>query len=287
MPKKSAPAGAQPKITSADMRAALKRHFSHPEYGIVFEVAHGTGWQAHRHVDAVAMDTWPSRGLTLHAIEIKVDRGDWRREKREPEKAEQLARFCDLFWIAAPAGIVPIDEIPEAWGLLELGPKGIGITKKAAKTKSVAVDRNFLAGVMRAAGRGLVPDDLTASLKSRRETLDQEFETKVADAVERKRLAGESGAKQWAKLMHELGETETPDEFAKWWDHDTENIIACVKALRASGITQCYRGLADLQKGLADLKTNLDNAMSVLHIAPKPDAAVLAERIRKPQGRLV
>src|ERR1700693_1206177 len=70
----------------ADLRAALKRYFLHPDYGIVFEVAKSTGHAAHRHLDAVAMDLWPSRGLELHGIEIKVSKQDLKRELADPAK---------------------------------------------------------------------------------------------------------------------------------------------------------------------------------------------------------
>lgn len=289
MPKIAANAVAAQKITSADMRLALKRHFPHPEFGIVFEVAQSTGHAAHRHIDAVAMDTWPSRGLTLHAIEIKVDRGDWRREKRQPEKAEQLARFCDVFWIAAPEGVVPTDELPMAWGLLELSEIGkpLKVKRGPSRTGAQDVDRNFLAAIMRAAGRGLVKDDVDARLEAQRKRLDDEFETKLAEGIERKREIATSAAKQWDKLMAALG-IEAPT-FHGWYDHDTDRIVAVFKAIQASGITNTYRGLADLQASLAELKTGVDAAMSMLHVAPKDDLAALRHIARsgKRKGSLV
>ena len=44
------------KMKAADVRAALKARFSPPEHGIVYEVAQSTGFNANRHIDAVAMD---------------------------------------------------------------------------------------------------------------------------------------------------------------------------------------------------------------------------------------
>ena len=60
-------------ITAGDIRASLRRHYAAPEAAICFEVAQGTGTHARRHLDAVAMELWPSRGLALIGIEIKVD----------------------------------------------------------------------------------------------------------------------------------------------------------------------------------------------------------------------
>src|SRR6266850_716864 len=105
----TAPQRAAKMITAAEVRAALKRYFAQPNYGIVFEVAKATGFNARRHLDAMAMGLWPSRGLTLMGIEIKVSRYDWRKERDEPQKAEELAKFCDYFCVAAPAGVVPLN----------------------------------------------------------------------------------------------------------------------------------------------------------------------------------
>jgi hypothetical protein len=165
MPKNAAPAGAKPeKVTAAHIRRGLRKHFPDGRCGIVFECAQGTGHKANRHIDALAMDLWPSHGLVIHAIEIKVDRADWRRELADPAKAEELARFADKFWVAAPPGIVPVTELPHAWGLLEGGAEGMRVTKLAEKTPAVAVDRNLLAAVFRASGRSMDADESALAL---------------------------------------------------------------------------------------------------------------------------
>ena len=136
------------KMTAPDVRAALKAYYCQPEYGIVFEVARSTGHAARRHLDALAMDLWPSRGLAIHGIEIKVSRSDFRNEIKQPEKAEEIAEFCDYFWIAAPAGIVPIEEMPKAWGLYEVSEAGrITIKKQPEKTEAKPVTRAFMAAI--------------------------------------------------------------------------------------------------------------------------------------------
>src|ERR1700693_2736361 len=140
--------------TSADLRAALKRYFLHPDYGIVFEVAKSTGHAAHRHLDAVAMDLWPSRRLELHGIEIKVSKQDLKRELANPAKADEIAAFCNRFWLAAPAGIAVADELPLSWGLLEYDGEHLILKKKAhAHPAPKEPTRVFLAAVFRAAGR--------------------------------------------------------------------------------------------------------------------------------------
>jgi hypothetical protein len=59
------------------------------------------------------MSLWPSRGIELHGIEIKVSRNDWLKELGDPAKADEIARFCDRWWVAAG------DESIHQWDSLE------------------------------------------------------------------------------------------------------------------------------------------------------------------------
>jgi len=64
-------------------------------------------------------------------IECKASKSDFRADKKKP------FRECSEFgmgaqrWYLAPAGIIPIDEVPEKWGLLEVIENKIKVTKKA------------------------------------------------------------------------------------------------------------------------------------------------------------
>jgi hypothetical protein len=52
-------------------------------------------------------------------MEIKVDRGDWKRELADPKKAEDAAKVADRFSIVAPRGVVELAEVPATWGYIE------------------------------------------------------------------------------------------------------------------------------------------------------------------------
>ena len=110
-----------------------------------------------RTADALAMSVWPSRGLHLHGFEIKVSRSDWTRELANPEKAEEICKFCDFWWIVAPPGIVREGELPKTWGLMEPKGKGLAVKVDAPKLDAVPIDRNFLASLLRNAAEHVVP----------------------------------------------------------------------------------------------------------------------------------
>ena len=286
MPKKTAQP-AHEKVTAAHIRAGLKKYFPHPEHGIVFEVAQATGWNAHRHLDAIAMDTWPSRGMLISGIEIKVDLYDWRREKASPEKAEQIARFCDKFWVAAPPGLIPVDELPSAWGLLEGGQYGMRVKKQASKTKAVNVTREFMAAVMRASGRPQSADDSAIALAGLGDKLEGEYADKVAAAASRRSENNSQDADNWRTLMQALGITE--DKYfhgyvTKW---EAQGWIAAIKAVHASGATETYHGLLGLRENTAKFLEGLEAARDLLHVeVPPAQAGLLAHIGKKKKGKI-
>lgn len=76
-----------------------------PEWACFAEVRNATGANAKRSADAVALNLWPSRGLTVRGFEIKVSKADLRNEIAQPDKAEAIATYCDEWWIVTPAGL--------------------------------------------------------------------------------------------------------------------------------------------------------------------------------------
>jgi len=90
-------------LTEAKLIVLLKERFAAPEFAFLPHVRNGTGYArgTTRTADALAMSLWPSRGLELYGFEIKSERRDWLRERENPEKAEEICRFCDRWWVVA------------------------------------------------------------------------------------------------------------------------------------------------------------------------------------------
>ncbi len=103
-------------MKTQDLHSLLEQKFQRPEWAIVREVGNATGITCNRHADALALNLWPSRGMELHGFELKLSRGDWKRELDNPAKAESILRFCDRWWIVAgDAKIVLPGELPPTW----------------------------------------------------------------------------------------------------------------------------------------------------------------------------
>lgn len=60
-----------------------------------------------------------TKPMTL-LVEIKTTRADFRGDRKWTAKP-----VANLMWVATPAGLLKDGELPEGWGLLELGPRGL------------------------------------------------------------------------------------------------------------------------------------------------------------------
>src|SRR3546814_15942939 len=91
--------------------------------------------------------------MLIEGMEIKVGRCDWLREQRRPEKAEEIARYCDQWWLVTTEGVVAdASEIPTAWGwlLLERGGR-LKRAKLPERLTPAPLDRPFVASLLRTA----------------------------------------------------------------------------------------------------------------------------------------
>ena len=137
----------------------LRNRFCPPAWAFMPQVRNGTGFQSvTRTADAIAMGLWPSRGLYLHGFEIKVYRGDWLNELKQPEKAETIAQFCDYWWIVAPKDLIKVEEIPPLWGLMIPHGSTTKIIKEAKQFTPKPIDKLFLAAILRRAHDIVTPE---------------------------------------------------------------------------------------------------------------------------------
>lgn len=135
--------------TAAEIKALIRAKYPVREWALAFEVSNGTGSEARRHADAVAMNLWPSRGLAIHGFEFKVYRNDWLRELQNPAKAEPVAQYCDYWWLVTGPGIVKDGELPDTWGLMEVQEGKLVTVKPAPQKDAVPAGRPFMAALFR------------------------------------------------------------------------------------------------------------------------------------------
>jgi hypothetical protein len=134
------------------LRNLLRQRYCPKEWALLEEVRSFTGYgRGERYADALALNLYPSRGLELLGFEIKISKGDWKRELARPDKSAPIQRFCDRWYIVAPPGIVDKVELPPTWGLMESDKEGTKLITKveAPKLDAEPLTRAFVASVLR------------------------------------------------------------------------------------------------------------------------------------------
>lgn len=252
-------------MRTADVKAALRARFCSPEWALFFEVADATGARHNRWADAVAMNLWPSRGLTIHGFEVKVSRTDWQRELKDPAKSAPVQRFCDHWWIVAPAGVVKDGELPTTWGHYEVKPGGAMREVVAApKLEAEPVTRMFVAAMMRRASAA-DEDIVRAAAAAEVERLRSGDEKRMQSEIERR-------TRELKDLQEQLEEIERISGVAiSRWGH-SEEIGRAVKAVLTTGAMRSFGGIAALRKNAESILACCDEALAIF-----PSAATKGE----------
>lgn len=247
--RRTAPADAPPQLHSAGaVLEAVRRHFPHPEWAVLAGVSNATGFGARRWSDALAMNLWPSRGLALHGIEIKISRSDLRRELDDPDKAETIARYCDYWWLALGSERVLGDlVVPDGWGILVPQQAGANIRLRAMRQavdmsaareggRAPTLPRAFVAAMLRRAvdmvdeahKKTVAPETLEARVAAETEKTLRERTW----ALEQRALRAEAELVD-AKAAHESLAPLLQDT-AAWHPAQFRALVAEVLAVRAA-----------------------------------------------------
>lgn len=146
-------------MSEFEILQVLKRRYPSDAYAVIPQVRNTTGFARRvRTADAIAVSLWPSRGIGLEGFEFKDSRTDWLKELKQPEKAEEISRFCGKWWIVTSSkGIVRGDELPAAWGLLEIVDGAIKTAVKAPPKTPEPPTMEFFAALCRAAAECTFP----------------------------------------------------------------------------------------------------------------------------------
>ncbi len=109
-----------PLLCASDILNRLAMRWGGNGYVRVRELRPSVGYKGEeRRIDLWVIECRPSAGMPAHAVEIKVSRGDWLRELKQPMKRRAAMAISNFFWIAAPKGIVKPEELPSDCGLIE------------------------------------------------------------------------------------------------------------------------------------------------------------------------
>ena len=217
-------------MTAAHIINALAAKYKAPEYAFLTEVRNSVGFSGKvRTADAMAMSLWPSRGLYMTGFEVKVSRADWKKELEQPEKAEELAQFCKMWFIACPDKMIDKDEVPPGWGLIHVKEDGgLRYVKPAPEHEAIEPSWMLFASLMRDVTETWVPQSLVdqrveAAVKER---IGRRIETEGYEMKEAKR--------QMEKMRANIAafEAESGIKIDRYSDYFNKEIGAAVAAFR-------------------------------------------------------
>lgn len=146
-----------PRLTERQMLDRLCKRYSANygngvRYALAEHVRNKAGFFAERTADFIAVDLWPSSGNAVHGHEVKVSRGDWLTELKDPSKAEAFRCYCDRWWlVVSDPAIVRPGELPDGWGLMAaVGKDKLRAVTRAPRLIPSALPKTFMAALLRA-----------------------------------------------------------------------------------------------------------------------------------------
>lgn len=98
-------------------------HARSSEWIFLRELRVGTGLRssAAQRLDAFALNCFAHTSMKRVCYEVKVSRGDFLCELKQPLKRRIGLRYSNEFYFVTPAGLLNISEIPIECGLVEIG----------------------------------------------------------------------------------------------------------------------------------------------------------------------
>jgi len=103
-----------------------------------------------RRVDFWTLAPATSKGYRAMAYEIKISRGDFKRDSNE--KQSGALSYSDRFWYVTPPGLITKAELPEYAGLQEWNGKRFVVIRKAPPRLKREPDWEFIVSILRNSG---------------------------------------------------------------------------------------------------------------------------------------
>lgn len=246
-------------MNTKEVKEALKLKYESNEWALLFEVRNATGAiHTQRYADAIAMNLWPSRGLSVIGFEIKVSRSDWLHELKKPEKADPIIKYCDYFYLVlGDKNIVKGGELPENWGLMiPFGENRLKIKKEAPKLDSKSLDRGFIASMMRQAMNQLtmeseIKKQVNERVDERKKHLEQLYES------DKKRYEIEIDKMRSVITMFE--ERTGINIYKRYHYSDLEDQIEIIKFFRSGNVGSMLERLRRLGVELQNISSKVNN----------------------------
>lgn len=240
-------------MNTSELEILLEKRYPAGPWAYLTQVRSSTGYSnTVRTADAIAMSLWPSRGLDLYGFEMKVSRSDWLHELKHPAKADEIASFCDYWYlVCGDDKIIKDGELPATWGLLVASDKGLReVVKPDRLTTGKPITKEFLAALLRRAADGMIPKvDLNVRIASIRKEIEESAKEHAEYELERYK-------KSWEDMKAGVKAFETAAGISISSRYGAADYGAAMRAVVCSKTRAQY--LADLKSQLSYAADDLD-----------------------------
>jgi len=139
-------------LSEQDIRKRLRIKYPPPVWIFLEELRRYNGFSrgSMRSADAFAINLYPSQGCSVEGFEIKMQRGDWLSELKNPDKADEFKQFCDRWWLVVGSrDLVKLEELPPGWGLMVPHNVGLSIKRGAPMLKPNPWDMALFTSILK------------------------------------------------------------------------------------------------------------------------------------------
>lgn len=159
---------AHPLAAQSRLVRALGTYYRREHWAVCTQLRTATGVpESLRIADLAAVATVAKNvddPITLDVVEVKEDRGDWIRERKNPLKSQPFRLHTSHIWLAVPAPwkrvVVSREELPDLWGLYEVDGGHVRVVVQATRYRDAQdPSRDLVRALLRSADRMGSDDD--------------------------------------------------------------------------------------------------------------------------------
>lgn len=256
--------------TEGDIVKALQKHHEGSEWAFLAQVRNQTGYDRNvRTADAIAFSLWPSRGIYATGYEVKVSKQDLKKELAQPEKAEEIARFCKCWFVATPEGLCKPEDLPLTWGLVEVKDTGkLKWTKPATPNEHVMEPTwRFVCAIMRNVADASIPKSaFNALLEEEKERLKKRSKENQSWELKQAR----EGLAKLRKAVEDF-EKESGVKIDRYSEHFAREIGQAVNVVRHMYGSTPFDRIVQLKDIALKIAQDIEALTTVYH-ETRPDA---------------
>jgi hypothetical protein len=250
------------KVKSSDIKAAIAASYAPPSHQTFFEVSNETGYGIKSYADAVAMGVWPSTGNEIHGFEVKVSRGDFLNEMKNPEKAMPIMQYCHRWSLVCPANMVKPDEVPATWGIFWFKDGSIRKARQAPLLEAKPLTSSFVAALVRRAGQ-IDTAAVNKAVNDAKAHWERRKQQEIESAVHSRIGSRDAAAKLLAAMEAEYGE--------KLHSYDIDRICKAVAVAAKLGLHESWSSPVAVLSMIEDAATRMRTVLDGAGIdVPKP-----------------